>query len=82
MAVAINTTIEKCVKRGLRRNTEIFYLASYGRWLGHNSVPSDPLFWTSRLQLLTSRKLSPTCPWTSEKNPYFHTPDKGQLFTR
>ena len=34
-----------------------------------------PLFWTSRLQLRTSRKLSPTCPQTSEKNPYFHTPE-------
>ena len=33
-----------------------------------------PLFWRSRLQLRTSRKLSPTCLWTSEKNPYFHTP--------
>ena len=33
-----------------------------------------PLFWTSRLQPRASRKLSLNCPWTSEKNPYFHTP--------
>ena len=32
------------------------------------------LFWTSRLQLPTGRNLGPTSPWTSEKNPYFHTP--------
>ena len=32
-AVAINATIEKCLKRGLWRNTKIFQLASYGRWL-------------------------------------------------
>ena len=31
------------------------------------------LFWTSRLQLQTSSKSAQTCPWTSEKNPYFHT---------
>ena len=33
-----------------------------------------PLFWTSRLQLRTSRKSNRTCPWTSEKNSYFHNP--------
>ena len=32
------------------------------------------LIWTSRLQLWTCRKLGQTCPWTREKNPYFHMP--------
>ena len=41
-----------------------------------------PLFWTSRLQLHTRRKLRRTCPWTSEKNAYFHTPVKGFLSVR
>ena len=33
-----------------------------------------PVFLASRLQLRTGRKLSPACPWTSEKNPHFACP--------
>ena len=41
MVVAINATIQKWLKRDLRHNTEISKLASYGKWLSHNSVPSE-----------------------------------------
>ena len=37
-------------------------------------LPLFSVFWTSRLQFWTTRKLSPTYPWISEKNPSFHMP--------
>ena len=55
-----------------------FYIIQYQVKRLCNKVKSQtdllPLFWTSRLQLWTSRELGPTSPWTSEKNSFFHTP--------